>query len=373
MATSFSDLYPRIADFANLWYAYRAAACGKRTKTEVARFEFHVEERLLELEHALATRTYRPGAYRSFYIRDPKRRLISAAPFRDRVVHHALCQVIEPIFERTFIADSYANRIGRGTHAALDRAQAFAGRYRYVLQCDIREYFPSIDHAILRGILARKIACPGTLWLCDAILASGAGVLDREYTQVYFPGDDLLAAARPRGLPIGNLTSQLWANCYLNELDGLVKRELGCPAYLRYVDDFLLFADDKRTLWAWKSAIRERLDALRLTLHESSSTVYPVASGIPFLGFRLYPGHRRLKRRNGVMLGRRLARSARACARGEASIKSVWDCYLGWEGHAAHGDTRGLRTAVLGGVVVRASRRTARVVRIDPFSHNRLA
>ncbi len=352
MARRFAELYPRICDFENLWHAYRAAVRGKRAKTEVARFEFHVEERLLDLERALKAKTYRPGAYRSFYIRDPKRRLISAAPFRDRVVHHALCRVIEPVFEATFIDDSCANRVGRGTHAALDRAQDFARRYRYCLQCDVREFFPSIDHAILRGILARKLACEDTLGLCDAILASGAGVLEREYTQVYFPGDDLFAAARPRGLPIGNLTSQFWANCYLNELDQLVKRELRCPAYLRYVDDFLLFADDKPSLWAWRSAIRERLAALRLTLHEASSTVYPVSTGIAFLGFRLYPGHRRLKRRNGVMFGRRLARTARACARGELALKAVWDCYLGWEAHAAHGDTRGLRAALLGAAAV---------------------
>ena len=126
MARRFTDLYRRIIGFDTLWYACRAAVKGKRTKDEVARFEFHVEERLLELEHDLTARTYRPGAYRSFYIRDPKRRLISAAPFRDRVVHHALCQVIEPLFERTFIADSFANRVGRGTHAALDRAEHWA-------------------------------------------------------------------------------------------------------------------------------------------------------------------------------------------------------------------------------------------------------
>ena len=203
MARRFTDLYRRIIGFDNLWYACRAALKGKRTKVEVARFEFHVEERLLELEHDLTARTYRPGAYRSFYIRDPKRRLISAAPFRDRVVHHALCQVIEPLFERTFIADSFANRVGRGTHAALDRAEHFARHYRYVLQRDVRQFFPSIDNARLRTILARKLACADTLALCDAILDGGAGVLDGEYAQVYFPGDDLFAAARPRGLPIG--------------------------------------------------------------------------------------------------------------------------------------------------------------------------
>jgi retron-type reverse transcriptase len=173
------NFYPRISAFTNLWYAYRDAARGKRAKPEVARFGFHVEERLLELERDLAARTYRPGTYHSFYIRDPKRRLISAAPFRDRVVHHALCRIIEPPFNTGFIGDSYANRVGKGTHAALDRAQHFARRYRYVLQCDVREYFPSIDHAILKGILARRIACADTLALCGHIIDGGAGMLAR--------------------------------------------------------------------------------------------------------------------------------------------------------------------------------------------------
>ena len=302
----YRDLYDQVSSFENLWLAERKAAKGKRGQPAAAAFEFNLEDELLRLQDELVAQTYQPGPYHSFYIRDPKHRLISAAPFRDRVVHHALCNVIEPIFERTFIGDSYANQVGKGTHRALDRAQAFARRYRYVLQCDVEQFFPSVDLAILRGILARKIADPGVLWLADRIMDGGAGVLANEYAMVYFPGDDLFAANRPRGLPIGNLTSQFWANVYLNELDQFVKRELRCPAYLRYVDDMLLFADDKRQLWAWKDAICGRLAKLRLTIHVRESTVYPVATGIPFLGFRVYPDHRRLKRRNGVAFARRL-------------------------------------------------------------------
>ena len=263
------------------------------------------------------------------------------------MVHHALCNVIEPIFERTFIGDSYANRVGKGTHAALDRAQALARRYRYVLQCDVEQFFPSVDLAILGGILARKIADPKVMWLADRILDGGAGVLANEYDVVYFPGDDLFAANRPRGLPIGNLTSQFWANVYLNELDQFVKRQLRCPAYLRYVDDFLLFADDKRQLWEWKDAIRERLADLRLTMHERESTVYPVTTGMPFLGFRVYPDHRRLKRRNGVAFARRLRGWRRQVARGKLTQAELTPRVQGWAAHAAHGDTWGLRRALL--------------------------
>ena len=176
-------------------------AAGKRGKAPVADFMRNQEDELLTLQDELQTKTYTPGPYHSFYIHDPKRRLISAAPFRDRVVHHALCQVIQPIWERRFIHDCYANRLGRGTHRALDRAQQFARRYAYFLQCDVRQYFPSIDQELLYAELARRFADPDVLWLCKRILASGAGVLAGEYEMVYFPGDDLLAAAGGAACP----------------------------------------------------------------------------------------------------------------------------------------------------------------------------
>jgi retron-type reverse transcriptase len=150
------------------------------------------------------------------------------------------------MFERTFLTDSYANRIGKGTHRALDCAQFYARRHQYALQADIRQFFPSIDHAILRAILARTVDDSGALWLVNLILASGVGVLAEEYQIVYFPGDDLFAINRPRGLPIGNLMSQFWANVYLNPLDHFIKRELLCPGYVRYVDDLLLFGDNDK-------------------------------------------------------------------------------------------------------------------------------
>jgi len=212
---TYKNLYPQICTFENLFLAYRAAARGKRGKAEVAAFERELEPNLFRLQEELLAQTYQPGPYTHFPIRDPKPRIISAAPFRDRVVHHALVRVIEPIFERRFIHDSYACRVGKGTHRALDRCQEFARRYRYVLQCDLVHFFPSIDLTILRDILAHPIADGRTLWLVDRIIESGSDVPNR-YPPTYFPGDDLFAATRPRGLPIGNLTSQFWANCYLN-------------------------------------------------------------------------------------------------------------------------------------------------------------
>ncbi|MEW6031220.1 MAG: RNA-dependent DNA polymerase, partial [Chloroflexota bacterium] len=146
-------MYQKLCSWDNLLLAYRKAGKGKRGHPNVAEFEYRLEDNLLQLQRELKEQTYQPGEYHSFYIHDPKKRLISAAPFRDRVVHHALCNLIEPIFEKSFIFDSYANRIGKGTHRALDRAQQFARRFKYVLVCDIRQFFPSIDHAILRDIL----------------------------------------------------------------------------------------------------------------------------------------------------------------------------------------------------------------------------
>ncbi|MGB8648719.1 MAG: hypothetical protein WCF84_26010 [Anaerolineae bacterium] len=207
-------LYSLITEFENLHHAYKRAARGKRRNPSVATFEFDLEKNLLDLRRELETETYRPGSYHNFWIYDPKPRLISAAPFRDRVVHHALCQVVEPLFERRFIDDSYACRVKKGTHAAIDRAQEFARRYPYVLQLDLEHFFPLMDHAVLRVELARVIGDPAVLRLADRILDSGAAIHAGAYDPPFFAGDDLFAALKPRGLPIGNLTSQFWGNVY---------------------------------------------------------------------------------------------------------------------------------------------------------------
>ncbi len=351
------ELYRQLCSWDNLLLAWRKAARGKRGRGPAAAFEFRLEDNLLQLQQELRDKAYQPGQYRSFYVHEPKRRLISAAPFRDRVVHHALCNLIEPLFERRFISDSYANRVGRGTHRALDRCQEFARRHRYVLPCDVRQFFPSIDHAILLERLARVIHDPDVLWLAQRILASGVGVLSEEYEMAWFPGDDLCAALRPRGLPIGNLTSQFWANVYLDALDQFVKRELRCRPYLRYADDFLLFADDKAALWQWRDALVERLARLRLTLHAEQAWPRPVAEGIPFLGFVVFPAQRRLKRRKGIAYVRRLKGLLARYSAGQLPLEHVHASALGWVNHLRYGDTWGLRRAVFASVPIPASRR----------------
>jgi retron-type reverse transcriptase len=345
-------MYEKLTSWDNLLLAYKKASKGKRGLPYVAAFELHLEENLLQLQNELRDRTYRPGQYSSFYIHEPKRRLISAAPFRDRVVHHALCNVIEPIFERSFIADSYANRIGKGTHRALNRCQQFARRYTFVLQGDLCQFFPSLDHAILRSILTSKIQDAEVLWLIDQILASGEGVLSESYEMVNFPGDDLFAINRPRGLPIGNLTSQFWANVYLNPFDHFVKRDLRCKAYLRYVDDFLLFANDKLTLWNWKKAIKFRLAELRVTMHDHAHP-RPANEGIAFLGFIIYPQRRRLKRRKGIYFQRKHRSMMAEFYAGKLALQKVTASVKGWVNHAQYGNTIGLRKAVLSKTVLK--------------------
>lgn len=336
------NLHEQICSWDNLRLAYRNASRGKRGRGATAAFESLLADHLLELEEELKDKAYQPGDYNNFYIHEPKKRLISAAPFRDRVVHHALCTVTVPYFERLFIADSYANRVGKGTHRAVDRCQQFARKHKYVLQCDIAQFFPSIDHEVLRRTLISMLPDESAAWLIDRILASGRDVLAGEYDMVYFPGDDLLAVERPRGLPIGNLTSQLWANCYMNPFDHFVRRELSCRAYVRYVDDFLLFGDDKEELMQWRDATVERLQRLRLTLHKGSAHPRPTAEGIPFLGFMVFPDHRRLKQRKGFAYRRRLRHMLNTA--GQDAVKSS---VQGWINHVRYADTLHLRQSML--------------------------
>lgn len=341
---TYKNLYAKIYSFENLYNAFRQARKGKRDRVAVASFEFDLERNLLTLSKELREQSYRTGPYTNFYIHDPKKRLISAAPFRDRVVHHALCNIIEPIWECRFIDSSYACRRGKGPHQALDKCQEWVRRYDYAFHGDIVKYFACIDFQILRALLARRIADKQTMWLIDQILEGSIGVLAKESPHIYFPGDDLFAIMRPRGLPIGNLTSQFWANVYLHELDKLVKHTLRCKAYLRYMDDFILFANDKAELHKWIIAIEEFLARhLRLLLHPKKSQLFPVSVGVDFCGFRIYDTHRRLRRSSIRRFVRRFRRLRAAYHRGDMSFEEIMISVRSWIAHADHGDTWRLR------------------------------
>jgi len=349
---TYRNLYPRLCSFENLYLAFERARRRKSARDYVTRFGYDPEERLIRLAEELAEKSYRHGALKAFYVYRPKKRLIKAATFRDRIVHHALCNVIEPIFERRFIYDSYANRVGKGTHRALDRFTQFARKNRYVLKCDIRKYFQSIDHEILLEILGRRIRDPDILWLVREILRGGQALTpdsepEEAIPPAYFPGDDLFAALRSRGLPIGNLTSQFSGNVYLHELDHFVKCELRHPCYIRYEDDFVAFGENKRELHDVRTAIEEFLATLRLEVHARKCFVAPVDVGVDFLGFQVFPTHRRLRRSTGVAFERRFRRLAEDYADGLVTLKQVRSSIAGWVGHAKHGDTYGLRRSIL--------------------------
>lgn len=345
------QLFDRLISFENLLAAAQASRRGKRFKPNVARFDFDLERELLALQAELLTQTYRPGPYHTFTIREPKTRLISAAPYRDRVVHHALCRIIKPIFDRTFITDSYAFRVDKGTHLAVEEFTRHARRYAYVLKCDIAKYFPSIDHEILIGLLERKIKDPRVLWLIRVVVDASN---EQEFVCRHFAGDDLFSPlARRRGIPIGNLTSQFFANVYLNGFDHFVKERLRCEAYLRYCDDFVVFGDGRRYLWVIKEAMCDYLVQLRSTIHARKCHVTPTREGIDFLGYRIFPTHRRLRATTARQAIRRLREKALACERKALTVNRWRQSWASWLGHARYADTYGLRRAVLRDLIAR--------------------
>ena len=336
-------LWDRMISFENLLLAATAAARGKRFKPGVARFPFDLERQLLRLHEELAGKTYRPGPYCKFTIYEGKIRQISAAPFRDRVVHHALTGMLEPIFERSFVFDSYACRKGKGTHAAVDRCQVFARRHKYVFKADVGKFFPSIDHQILKALIARKIKDTDVLWLVGLII-------DHSNPQgpvlMWFPGDDLFTPTeRRRGLPLSNQTSQFFANVYLDPLDHFVCVRLGL-SYVRYVDDFLVFGDDKRPLHQVRARVECFLETLRLQIHQDKSVVFPCSQGIRFLGYRVFPTHRLLAKENVRRFRRRMRWMQRAFAKGRIGFDAIRPRIMSWIGHARHANTYRLRTGM---------------------------
>lgn len=339
-----TNIWAQLVSFENLLLAYRNARRGKRNRSPVAEFGLNLEHELLRLQRELRAGSYRPGEYRLFTIYDRKPRIIAAAPFCDRVVHHAVMQLIEPVLDRTFIADSYACRFGKGAHAAVDRYQAWSRTYHYVLKMDIQQYFPTMDHAILKTKLRRRIHDYRTLELLDHIIDGsprGTGGL------YHFSGDDLFSPLERRaGIPIGNLTSQFFANLYLDDLDQYIKQVLNVRPYLRYVDDMVVLDQDRSRLADIRTAVRERLAADRLRLHPHKAHISRVADGVNLLGYLVFPTRRRLRNDNGHRFARKLRGMARAFSAGRMEWSRVAASTQSWIGHAQHADTEGLRRVI---------------------------
>ena len=306
--------------------AYRAFRAN-RDNADALRFMHRLEPEILQLQRELESGVYQPGAYHTFTIWEPKERHIAAAPFRDRVVHHSVCAVLEPVFEQRYIYDSYACRTDKGSHRAIERAVRFARGHRYFLKCDVRKYFASMDHDVLKGLLRRLFKDRDFLALLGRIIDHNAPPND--------PG---------KGVPIGNLTSQHFANLYLDPLDHFVKEVLRVRGYVRYMDDFLCFADSKDELHGAQDEVRDFLRGrLKLELKDNKCYVAPVSQGIPFLGFRIFPGTIRLARASLVRCRRKLKSREQAFADGSLSEEKLLQSAGSLFAHISHGDTRSLR------------------------------
>ncbi len=291
---------PKIADAENLRLAFWKAAKGKRGKADCLAFRERLDENLAALGTELLAGDVPVGDYHYFKVHDPKERTICAATFRERVLHHALMNVCEPVLECAAVFDSYACRKGKGRLRAVERAQGYARTHRWFLKMDIRKYFDSIHHEVLRGLLGRKFKDPLVLGVFDRIIGS--------YHTT--PG---------RGVPIGNLTSQHFANFYLAPLDRFLKEDLQRRAYVRYMDDFVMWAESGSELRAVCERVRSFLTAeLRLELKDNTA-INRTAFGMDFLGYRLFPGTVRLARRSQVRFTRKFRRYEAAHGRGEWS------------------------------------------------------
>lgn len=333
----YGNLYEKIITFDNLLLSAQKAQKGKRYHPNILEFNYNLENELLRLQQELTNQTYQPGQYNTFFITEPKPRLISAAPYRDRVIHHALCNIIVPLIEPSLIPDTYANRKGYGTHKALKRFIQFARSSQYILQCDIKKYFPNIDHAILKQLIRQKIKCQDTLWLIDTIIDNS----NEQPTQIeYFPEDNLLTPLeRRKGLPIGNLTSQFFANFYLNNFDHFLKEQMHVKKYVRYVDDFACCSDDWEFLQEVRKNIETYLMQLRLKIHPIKSQLFASQSGATFLGFRVLPDHIRVKSDNIHRGRKRLKYLKQTYFNGDLVLEKVLQSIQSWFAHLQHGNT----------------------------------
>ncbi len=323
------DLFDDVVSYSNLYRAYRKALLGARRNEEQAHFYYNLENELVTLRRELVEETYNPGPYRYFMIFDPKEREIAIAPFRDRVVHHAIVNVLEPIYERRFIYDSYATRKGKGTLAAIKRAQSFLRESRYYIKLDISKYFASIDRNTLLEILQRKLKDARLLKLITRI--------------VWNPPDE------ERGLPIGNMTSQFFANVYMDPFDHFVKDELKQRHYIRYMDDFVVFTDDRSGIRGLLDRMKAYLnDELGLKVKENGVVINTPMHGLGFLGVRIFPSTVRLHRKNLTRCLRKIRLREREYSRGQIDEERLVLSVSSIVAHMAQFNTLTLRKRVMG-------------------------
>ena len=327
-------LLEAMGDYGNVQKAYNKARKCKRHRKDVLIFTKDKEENLDKVREDIINLAYEPSKYHYFKVYEPKERQIMALPFYDRVVQHAINNVLEPIFDKRFISQSYACRKGKGMHAASDTLKEWLYEWNkyhpdqplYAIKADIHHYFQSIDHAVLKTEIRKVIKDAGVLALLDRIIDHNGNMPDGV------------------GIPVGNLTSQLFANIYLDALDQFIKHELGVEAYIRYMDDFILLHESAQYLEYCKQEIDKHLRVMGFEFNPKKTHVYSVGKCIPFLGFNFKLDDKGkvimlLKSDNVKRERKKLQRLVNKCKRGEITKEKVNVCYAGWRVHAEKGDS----------------------------------
>lgn len=344
-----NDVYDRICEYEELYQSHLEARKGKRYRDDVLLFTDRLEENLIELQNELIWHTYKVGKYRQFYVREPKLRLVMALQYRDRVVQWAIYKQLYPFYDRMFIEDSYACRRGKGSHKAADRLQYWLrqvsrkpGKW-YYLKLDISKYFYRVDHLVLLEILSRRIKDPRLIQLLSEIIncedtrfGLPAGLSPEDCTEDMWLADV--------GMPIGNLTSQLFANLYLNELDQLCKHELHVHYYIRYMDDVIILSNSKKELAELKMVIEEFLkEILHLDLNKKTA-IRPCSLGVDFVGYHIWATHRKLKKQTARRMIRNVKRMCEEAAAGKLSREEFERTVASYKGVLQHCNSYGLRS-----------------------------
>jgi len=327
----YNNVFEQIDSLENLFLAWDKFSSDKKKKKDVCLFEWELEQNIFQLHRVLVNKQYRHGSYSSFFIQDPKQRHIHKATVKDRVFHHAIFNVLNPIFEPTFTHYSLSCRIGKGTHKGitiLDKMtkQVSQNNHKscFIIKCDIKKFFDTVDHTILIGLLKKKIKDSDTLWVLKEVIES----FSSKQSNIFYS----------KGLPIGNLTSQLFANIYLNELDQFIKHKLKVKNYIRYTDDFVVVSDDRKYLENLIEPIQQFLkEELILELHPTKVTIRKLHSGIDFLSYVVFPHHRLLRTKTKKRILRKLQKRVLEYKCGlisKISLEQSLQSYLGVLSHA---------------------------------------
>ncbi|MGC9602916.1 MAG: reverse transcriptase domain-containing protein [Minisyncoccia bacterium] len=327
----YKNIFERIISPENLFSAWDSFKSDKRGKPDVQSFEWNLERNIFQLHRDLKSKTYKHGPYKGFYITDPKLRHIHKATVRDRILHHAVFSVVNPVFEPTFIPTSFSCRVGFGTHKGvevLEKIMREVSRNNthpcFVLKCDVRKFFDSVSHEILLSIIKKRIKDVDALWLLESIV--------RSYESA--PG---------KGIPIGNLTSQLFANVYMNELDQFVKHRLKVKHYVRYTDDFALVSESPEELEKLLNPISEFLEnELALKLHPNKSILRSVCQGVDFLGYVIFPHHRLIRSKTKHRMFKKMEERMKKYETRKISKLSFEQSIQSYLGVLSHANTRRL-------------------------------